>query len=136
MAIASTFFEANPGIDRVWTRQEVFAGEGPQPMSGYFKNSWVADKAADLALQVAEDCLLGGSRLATSHGSPHAYDRKVPLVFLGPDIEADRIYARPASPIDIAPTLADYLGVPAPLNLDGQVLPLNVRPPGAAGEGR
>lgn len=130
MALATTFLESQPGIERVWTREEVLSGGGPEPLADLYRNSWVPEITGDLAVQAAEDCLLGSHRLPTSHGSPYPYDRKVPLVFMGPGIQPDKIYERQASPADIAPTLADYLGVPAPLNLDGRVLPLWVRPPG------
>ena len=58
---------------------------------------------------------------AATHGTPHDYDARVPVAFLG----APFTRARPASKVnvvDIAPTLAAMLGV-APLErLDGRVL--------------
>ncbi len=127
ISVSKAFIESNPGIARVWTRDEVLAGEGPEPLATYFLNSWVPETGGDLALQAHEDCLLGGSRVPTSHGSPYAYDRKLPLIFMGPGIEAGKVYGTPASSLDIGPTLADYLGVTAPLGLDGKILKLRER---------
>jgi arylsulfatase A-like enzyme len=127
MAVATTFLESQPGIERVWSSEEVLGGEGPEPMATWYRNAWVPGITGDLAVQVAEDCLLGDRGLGTSHGSPYGYDRKVPLVFMGPDIEAGRVFDQPASPVDIAPTLAHYLELSAPVGLDGQVLKLKER---------
>ncbi len=126
MALATTWLESQPGVGRVWTAEEVLAGEGPEPMATFYRNSWVEGLSGDLSIQVAEDCLLG-TWIPTSHGSPHLYDRAVPLVFMGPDVDAGKIYDKAASPVDIAPTLASYLEIPAPVGLDGKVLPLRER---------
>jgi len=60
------------------------------------------------------------SDAGTSHGTGHAYDRRVPVILMGKGV-APGIYLGPASPADIAPTLAALTGVtlPAP---DGRVL--------------
>jgi hypothetical protein len=126
IAAATTYLEAHPAIERVWTREEVLSGGGPEPMATFYRNSWAPEIAGDLAVQVAEDCLFAGRRIATSHGSPYLYDRAVPLVFFGPGVEVDRVIDR-AAPVDIAPTLADYLGISAPLGLEGKVLRLKMR---------
>lgn len=56
-----------------------------------------------------------------THGSPYTYDRHVPLVFMGPGIEAGRLDEVTAT-VDMAPTLASLIGVQAPADLDGRVL--------------
>jgi arylsulfatase A-like enzyme len=57
----------------------------------------------------------------SEHGTPHWYDRHVPMVFLGPGIPAGRDSTR-ASTTDFAPTLAALLGLPVPDGLDGAPL--------------
>lgn len=52
-----------------------------------------------------------------THGSPHDYDRHVPLIFWGP-LPARRV-AQPVSTVDLAPTLAGALGLPVPEPVDG-----------------
>ena len=58
---------------------------------------------------------------ATAHGSLNDYDRLVPVIMLAPDRKAHASFASPdATTIEmvrIAPILARWLGVPAPMNL-------------------
>jgi len=50
---------------------------------------------------------------ATTHGTHHAYDQHVPMIFFGAGVKAGR-YRDAASPADLAPTLADRIGLPMP----------------------
>jgi hypothetical protein len=58
-----------------------------------------------------------------THGSPHEYDARVPIVFRGAGVPAG-LRTGEARVVDIAPTLADWLGVKPTERLDGQRLPL------------
>ncbi len=49
----------------------------------------------------------------SGHGSHHEYDTHVPLIFWGGPFRA-RVSEQPSTPYDLAPTLADLLGVPLP----------------------
>ncbi len=123
LAAARRYLEAKPGVVRVWSRDEVLAGRGPEPMATLYRNSWNPERAGDLAVQAGEDCLMSDRDTGTSHGSPYLYDRAVPLVFYGPGITPGDVRAA-AGPVDIAPTLARLLGIKAPSGLDGSPLPL------------
>jgi arylsulfatase A-like enzyme len=56
-----------------------------------------------------------------THGMPHDYDARVPLIFMGPAFTAGR-YAVPARTVDLAPTLAHAFGVVPGEPVDGRVL--------------
>jgi predicted AlkP superfamily pyrophosphatase or phosphodiesterase len=56
------------------------------------------------------------------HGSPHDYDRRVPLLFWGPWKAAER--KEPVRTIDLAPTLARALGPRPSAGVDGKALEL------------
>lgn len=64
---------------------------------------------------------LFGVAAGSSHGTPHDYDRAIPLLFYGPGVAAGRS-AAPASSIDVLPTLMSLAGLPVPPGLDGRVL--------------
>ena len=54
-----------------------------------------------------------GLTVASSHGSPWRYDTFVPVIFAGAKLKHATV-SRPVTPYDVAPTLADYLGVKPP----------------------
>ncbi|MDH5235069.1 MAG: alkaline phosphatase family protein [Gemmatimonadota bacterium] len=61
---------------------------------------------------------LFGTSIVATHGSPHDYDARVPIIFWGPGIvpgRSDRI----VRVVDMAPTLAALLGVKPTEKLDG-----------------
>jgi type I phosphodiesterase/nucleotide pyrophosphatase len=57
------------------------------------------------------------------HGSPWPYDVSIPLMFVGPAVNA-QVYSMPAVQQDVAPTLAAALGVEMPPTVTGHVLPV------------
>jgi phosphoglycerol transferase MdoB-like AlkP superfamily enzyme len=57
---------------------------------------------------------------ATTHGTWNPYDRQVPLILFGRGVKTGR-FPQPASPADIAPTLAHLAGVSMP-KATGRVL--------------
>jgi arylsulfatase A-like enzyme len=69
----------------------------------------------------------GRSNTAT-HGSPHDYDAGVPIIFWGKPFVAGRVSGS-VRVVDIAPTLAQLLGVTPAERLDGHALPQVFRTP-------
>ena len=63
-----------------------------------------------------------GLTVASTHGSPWRYDTFVPVMFAGAHLKA-RTVSRPVTPYDVAPTLANYLGVKPPSGSIGNPLP-------------
>ena len=59
--------------------------------------------------------------IAAMHGSPWSYDTYVPIIFFGPGIVSKTIHRR-TFPIDVAPTLAAYLGIQPPSSSVGTPL--------------
>jgi arylsulfatase A-like enzyme len=59
--------------------------------------------------------------VADMHGSPWRYDTGVPILFLGPGVDA-RTVDRPVHPQDIAPTLSTMLGIKSPSSSAGTPL--------------
>jgi len=124
---AKVFLEEQRGIRRVWTADEIRAGTGPAPFARLYHNSWDEERGGDFEVQPEPTCLFTSYPTGTNHGSPYLYDRQVPLVFTGPGIERGRV-AETVATVDLAPTLAAHLGIPAPEGLDGRVLPLRSEP--------
>ncbi|MEP4038015.1 alkaline phosphatase family protein [Pseudophaeobacter sp.] len=59
---------------------------------------------------------------ASQHGSPYAYDRHVPLFFMGPGIRTQTIHRR-VQTVDVAPTIAAYARTRLPSGTTGRMLP-------------
>jgi predicted AlkP superfamily pyrophosphatase or phosphodiesterase len=64
----------------------------------------------------------------SAHGSSYRYDREVPIVLFGADIEPG-VVPTPARTVDVAPTLATLGGISFPDTVDGA--PLTLRSPSA-----
>lgn len=121
VARVKAHLEEQPAIAHVWSETEIASAEGE--LAELYRHSFVPGRSGDFVVQPAEGCLLSIFDTGTSHGSPYDYDRRVPIVFRGPGIDAGTASER-AVTVDMAPTLAARLGIPAPSSLDGRVLPL------------
>jgi predicted AlkP superfamily pyrophosphatase or phosphodiesterase len=62
-----------------------------------------------------------GLVVASTHSSPWRYDTFVPVMFAGAGLKSATV-SRPVTPYDIAPTLANYLGVKPPSGSIGEPL--------------
>lgn len=110
------------GVAAAYDRRQL-SGEGGDALLVLARRSWHPERGADVLVIAQENVLITDQAFGTSHGSPHAYDREVPIVFWGPGIRGGDA-GREARTIDIAPTLARLLGVAAPGDLDGEPVPL------------
>ena len=71
--------------------------------------------------------VLAACAVITTHGTLNSYDQKVPVVLFGTGIRAG-VRSEPATPADIAPTLAAVAGVKLE-NVDGKVLAAALKKP-------
>jgi predicted AlkP superfamily pyrophosphatase or phosphodiesterase len=110
--------QGTPGVARVYqgerlddrpaTRNPIRAAEA----AGYFKN-----RSGDLLIVPKPYWIWDystpgrpGRNGGTSHGTPNYYDQRVPVILMGPGIRRGKYY-EPATPADIAPTLATLCGI-------------------------
>ena len=88
-----------------------------------FRNSFHPTRSGDVMLsyqpEYIEDFAVGRG---ISYGSVYSYDVRVPLFFYGPQFRNGVTFETPVESIDLAPTLARLLGVPAPSSSMGRVL--------------
>lgn len=70
--------------------------------------SYVAGRSGDL--MVLPDLHWMAQATGTTHGTPYDYDQRVPLLFAGAGVKPG-VYLVPASPADLAPTLAHLVGI-------------------------
>ncbi|MBU1345846.1 MAG: alkaline phosphatase family protein [Alphaproteobacteria bacterium] len=135
-AAAVEMLRAEPVVVGAWTIEDVLAsplpspGHSPQELSLLQRHrlSAVAGRSPDivLALQPNTTTVAGrvGGTLST-HGTPWDYDRGVPIVFWSPGMTGQERFF-PARTIDIAPTLANVVGVEMPEAVEGRCMDLGL----------
>jgi predicted AlkP superfamily pyrophosphatase or phosphodiesterase len=110
-----------PGMDRV-LRADRLSDASSDRVVRAAALSHVPTRSGDLILVSKPTWYFGprGDAAGTTHGTAHPYDRRVPVILLGRGIKAGR-FTQAASPADIAPTLAQVIGVKLP-KAEGRVL--------------
>ncbi len=112
--------QAVPGVGRVaWARELTGSHDDHgDPILESMRAGFMPDRSGDLLFVPKPNWIPVAS--GTSHGSPYAYDTRVPVVLFGAGIAPGR-YTDPATPADLAPTLAALLGISMP-QAQGHVL--------------
>jgi predicted AlkP superfamily pyrophosphatase or phosphodiesterase len=123
---ARTLLLAEPGMATAYTRRELERGNrAGAPLFDAMRKAWHAERSGDVQFALKPYWMMGSSSgAATTHGSPYAYDTHVPILLWGPKwVRPGRVDAR-VEVVDIAPTLARWLGVAAPPASEGKPLPM------------
>jgi arylsulfatase A-like enzyme len=107
------------GIARVFRREELIdpAGETDRLLLAAAA-SYRPELSGDLVLALEPGWMFVAK--GTTHGTASALDQRVPLLLMGPGVTAGT-YNEPATPADLAPTLAAIFGIDMP-HVDGRVL--------------
>ena len=151
---AVEMLRAEPNVAGAWTIEDVLAspmpprGQSPQELTLLQRHRLgaVAGRSPDIVVaQFPNTTTIRGSVTGTlsTHGTPWDYDRGVPIVFWSPNMQGQERFF-PARTIDIAPTLANVIGVATPATVEGRCMDLGVFgagdcptvAPQAASEGR
>lgn len=121
-------FQALPGMLRVERVSQLpaKAAKGDK-IARRWVNALPKDMHAVLTLTLKPYHYSFTTRQAT-HGTPHDYDAHIPIVFMGPGIVPGRRSMTVRS-VDIAPTLADLVGVEPIEPIDGRSLLPELRVP-------
>lgn len=117
--VVAAHLSKHPFVTAAFTHKQlraVAANEAPE--IGLFRRSFYAERSPDVVLWVKENHLVTDRVIGTTHVSPYAYDRQVPLIFYGDGIQAG-VRTDVVRTVDIAPTLARVLDVIPPTDLDG-----------------
>ncbi len=112
---------SNPQIHaaRVYSRPQLDNGIAGDFIAAAAMNGYFPPRSGDLTI-ILEPGFVPGSK-GTTHFSPYAYDRHVPVILMGPGIKPGD-YNETIAPNDIAPTLATLLAIQTPSGSSGRVL--------------
>ena len=109
-------------VKAVYTHSQLLSDEpSSDPYIKLFRNSFFQPRSPHLSVLVKKYTYIEVYPGGTGHGTAYDYDRHVPIVFMGPDIEPGT-YPDPCGPEDIAPTLAKLLGLDYPRENDSRLL--------------
>ncbi len=119
LASVSDLVRGTPGVAAVFTTDQLRSpGAGCDTLCRAAVASHFPGRSGDLILAPKPYWITTGK--GTTHGSANAYDQRVPVIVLGPGVKPG-VYPRPASPLDVAPTLAELAGITL-ARPDGRVL--------------
>jgi predicted AlkP superfamily pyrophosphatase or phosphodiesterase len=130
---SQAWLRARPEVADAFTAEELKATDpaatgSPRESSlrVLMRRSFHPDRSGDILVAVKPFVVYGAPSVdyATSHGTPNAYDRRVPLIFWGPWKGGQR--REPVRIVDLAPTLARELGLRSG-TVDGKALDLGPR---------
>jgi hypothetical protein len=112
-------------VAAAFTRRELLAGSrAGEPHFEAMRRSFHAEVSGDVQVALKPFWILSAGTSGTTHGAPHAHDTHVPLALFGPPwIRAGRVETR-VLVVDLAATLARFLGIPPPSASEGTPLPL------------
>ena len=114
---------AEPGIGSAFTRRELESGSrADAPLFAAVRRSWNRERSGDVQYTTRPGWMFGTT--TATHGSPNEDDTHVPVLLWGPRWIRAQAVATPVETVDIAPTLARLLQVPAPAASEGRLLPL------------
>ena len=114
-------------VEAVYTRSQLSSDEpSTDPYIELFRNSFFQPRSPHLSVLVKKYTYVEAYPGGTGHGTAYDYDRHVPIIFMGPDIEPGA-YPDPCGPQDIAPTLAQLLGLDYPREKDSRLLSEMIR---------
>ena len=127
VAAITRYLLDRPGIARVVdTRAGAALRASADPMDALFGQSLPVPPPGELYVvptewSAAEEEL--SAEAGTSHGSPYAYDREVPVVMSGPGVAHAELDEPPRAQARVATTIAHLCGVSAPALADPAPLP-------------
>lgn len=111
-----------PGIDLAVSSRRLREGQiGEGKVVDAVRRNFHRDRSGDIYVVFEPHWFIAdfdGLTVASAHGSPWTYDTHVPVIFHGPGIPPARI-ARHVETVDVAPTIAAYLGTKLPSGATG-----------------
>ena len=124
-----TLLLAQPGFAVAYTRQELQTGSrAGAPYFDALQKAWHPTISGDVQYAIKPHWSWGSRGTGAIHGSPYAFDSHVPILLYGPAWIGKGRIDKPVEVVDIAPTLAAFLGVAPPPTSEGHVLPFVPRP--------
>ncbi|MBJ12882.1 MAG: hypothetical protein CMG62_07395 [Candidatus Marinimicrobia bacterium] len=108
------------GIENVFSKSEILSSSYDDQIMVRMRNSIHPDLSPDVFGILSPGYLIR-SNYGTNHGTPYDYDTKVPLIFSKKGRQKKEIIEKTKT-IDIAPSIANLLGIKITDSVDGKIL--------------
>ncbi len=119
--VLADWFRSRPEVIAAYTRQQL---ESPSATDDELlplaRKSYFADRCGDVLVVTKPYYFFSTSKTGTGHGTPHDYDRYVPLLVLGTGTPAGRC-SEPVTPQAIVSALAQAAGVQPPSTAEAPI---------------
>jgi hypothetical protein len=119
--VVATQLKGRGGIAHVYTPRALASAKAADINALRWRNAIPRDVGWLVCVVASPNFVWSSGKLSAEHGTLNDLDVGVPIAFMGPRIQA-RTIERAARTVDIAPTLAAYLGLRPTERLDGEVL--------------
>ena len=117
----ATQLKGRGGVAHVYTPRTLASAKAADINALRWRNAIPRDVGWLAAVVASPNFVWSSGKLSAEHGTLNDLDVGVPIAFMGPRIPT-RTIERAARTVDIAPTLAAYLGLRPTERLDGEVL--------------
>jgi predicted AlkP superfamily pyrophosphatase or phosphodiesterase len=102
--------------------ESVLSAQDPNPVVAQVRNNYHVSRSGDIYIvQEPYWFLFEKGSVVAMHGSPWRYDTHVPIIFMGPGIKSQMVHRR-VHPVDVAPTIAAFVGITPPGSSQGTAL--------------
>lgn len=116
-----SYFKNHEGVYTACELDKINQASLPTMIKKFLVNSYYPARCGQVAFVLKPGYLDAYSRLGTSHGVWSAYDTKIPLIFYGWNIFRRELNSK-VYMTDIAPTIANMLGITPPNGCIGNAL--------------
>ncbi|WP_426752872.1 alkaline phosphatase family protein [Myxococcus sp. Y35] len=116
---AAAWLAKHPALVTAVASDDLFTATDAGGYLAGMRKSYYAGRSGDVLVMARPFHLLYADADGTNHGTPHAYDAQVPMVFAGKGVKPG-MYLEEIDPVDFAPTLAALLEMGMPASAEGK----------------
>ncbi len=102
-----------PEISQIFTRNQLETLVPERSNNNFLLNGFNRVRSGDIIFDLQPDYFINNMKHGTTHGSQYSYDTHVPMIFYGWDVPKQTVN-KPVYVVDIAPTIANLIGINEP----------------------
>jgi hypothetical protein len=117
---AAAWLGSQPEVIAAVARDDLFGAANPSGWLDALRRGYYPERSGDVLFLLRPFAVMNEPKYAAEHGSPHAYDAEVPVVFFGKGVRRGT-YRQRINPIDVAPSISSMLEIGNPAMAEGMV---------------